>query len=146
MNNGNIFPTKLEDLSAEILLSIFSFLSLRNIVPTFSALNSRIDSMIECMSGMTHVVRCNDFDAIQILQSFTVQIGRLIVVHSETVNFTSLINLRSLALKYGRCAQFNSIRPEQFPVLEILHINGSESQTFLIKGQIEIKFSIKPLK
>jgi hypothetical protein len=44
------------------------------------------------------------------------------------IDLTSLINLRSLRLKYGSNTQFDTIRPENFPILEILHIKGNEQR------------------
>jgi hypothetical protein len=38
------------------------------------------------------------------------------------------MNLRSLTIIYGSTPQFNGIRPEHFPLLEILHIQSSKSE------------------
>jgi hypothetical protein len=39
------------------------------------------------------------------------------------------MNLRSLTIRRGTAAQFDGIRPEHFPLLEILHIEASKSKT-----------------
>jgi hypothetical protein len=59
---------------------------------------------------------------------FPTQICRLIIKYSPNVDFTSLINLRSLTIKYGTRAQLDGIRPEDFPMLEILHIRNGKLQ------------------
>lgn len=67
--------------------------------------------------------------AIKFLHLFSSQSSRLVLVRSETVNFTTLINLRCLILKYGSPEQFNSIRPQYFPKGEILHIYAGNSKS-----------------
>ncbi len=115
-----------EQLPTEIFLQIFAFLPLQELVAAFYGLNFYIDSIIRSVRVASLVVRNNDADAIQLLQLFPTQIGRLLALNAEMLDFTSLINLRSLILKYGTPAQFNSIRPQHFPMLEILHIYGGE--------------------
>ncbi|CAF4019717.1 unnamed protein product [Rotaria sordida] len=122
MISNHIFQTSFEDLPTEIFLEIFAFLPLRELVKAFSGLNSYIDLIIESMTDIKHVVTYNDVNAIILLQLRPTQIGHLVIVHAEKVDFTSLINLRSLKLNFGTCAQFDSIRPKYFPILEILHI------------------------
>jgi hypothetical protein len=75
----------------------------------------------------SYEIDSNNVDAINLLQLFPSQTGRLIVANVEMVDFTSLNNLRSLTLKYGTHAQFNIIRPQYFPILEILRIKGNGS-------------------
>ena len=125
MNNGT-HPTVLEQLPIEIFSQIFASFSLPEIVTVFSGLNSRIDSYIQAVTNTSHIVFYDDTKAIDLLHFFSSEISRLIVTHSPSVDFTSLIHLRSLTLKYGTVAQFDRIRPEHFPRLEILHLCGSE--------------------
>lgn len=125
MSSENTRSTLFENLSTEIILQIFGFLSLRELVTTFFDLNGCINSVIRLINDANHVVRCNDIDAINILQSFPTQIRRLLIVNVESIDFTALINLHSLTLKYGTDAQFNSIRPEYMPRLETLYIKGN---------------------
>ncbi len=122
MNDDNTRPTSLEQLPTELFLSIFAFLYLQELTTAFSGLNSNIDSIIKSVININHIVKYDDANAINLLYLFTNQIVRLVVMHSETIIFTLLSNLRSLILKHGTAAQFNSIRPEHFPQLEILHI------------------------
>ncbi|CAF3918142.1 unnamed protein product [Rotaria sp. Silwood2] len=124
MSNDNTFSTSLEHLPTEIFLQVFGLLPLQEIVTAFSGLNSYIDSVIQSVIGASHVVRYSDAEAINSLHFFPTQIIRLIIVNVEIADFTALINLRSLTLKYGTQEQFNSIRPQYFPMLEILHIKG----------------------
>ena len=118
----------LEDLPPEIFQQIFTFLSLRELFTAFSGLNSHIDSVIRLVRDASLLVKYNDIEAVNLLQLFSDKISRLVVVNVEMGDFTSLINLRSLTLKYGTEKQFDSIRPQYFPMLEILHIRGNELQ------------------
>jgi hypothetical protein len=125
-SGDNIRPMLLEDLPTEIFLQVFTFFSLEELFKAFSGLNSHIDSVIRLVRGASHVVKYNDVEAINLLQLFSAKISRLVVINVEMVDFTSLINLRSLTLKYGTEKQYDSIRPQYFPMLEILHIQGNE--------------------
>ncbi len=127
MDKDNTCSTLLEYLPTEIFLQIFAFFHLQELVTTFSGLNTNIDSIIQLVRTANHVVRFNDINAIHLLHSFPTQIARLTIVNAETIDLTPLINLRSLTLKYGTETQFASIRPENFPLLEILHIRGNQS-------------------
>ena len=115
-----------EHLPAEIIAEIFKFLTFRELGKSFSDLNSYINSVINLMTDINHAVTQGETDAINLLHSFPSTIVCLSVVHAKTVDLTSLINLRSLTLKYGTHDQFNSIRPKNFPNLEILDIYASE--------------------
>jgi hypothetical protein len=126
MSNEKTSPTSIEHFPVEIYLQIFAFFPLPEIISTFSGLNSYIDSIIRSVIGASHIVKYNDIDAINLLQLFSTQISRLIIAKSETVDFKSLINLRSLTLNDGTEAQLSTIRPRYFPMLEILHIKGNE--------------------
>ncbi len=118
MSTDRKLPTLLEHLPVEIFLQIFGLLPLRKIATTFFGLNSYIDSIIRSVRGVSHLVSYDDVNAIKLV---------------EMVDFTALINLRSLVLKYGTQAQFNSIRPQHFPTLEILYIKGNVSLQCLTK-------------
>lgn len=124
MNIGSTQRTSIEHLPFEIFLKIFASFSFEEILHAFSGLNSHIDSIIRCVNDGNHAVTYSDTKAIQLLTSYPTQICRLIIVHSPNVNFASLRNLRSLTIKYGTLAQLDSIRPSNFPLLEILHICG----------------------
>jgi hypothetical protein len=126
MSNNNTRPTLLEHLPVEIFQQVFVLLPLQEIVTAFLGLNSHIDSIIRSLKNISHTVRPTDDKAINILHLFPTQISHLIIVNVRTVDFTSLINLRSLILKYGTDAQFDSIRPQHFPMLKNLHIHASE--------------------
>jgi hypothetical protein len=114
----------LEDLPTELFLQIFGFLSLRDIVTGFFGLNSYIDSIIRSIRDASHAVKYNDIDALNLLHLFPSHIGRLMIINVEMANLTPLINLRSLGLKYGTKKQLDTIRPQNFPMLETLHIRG----------------------
>ena len=124
MSNDNKHPTSLEHLPVEILLQIFAFFPLPELVKAFSGLNTYVDSVIRSIRNTSLVVRSYDIDAINLLHTFSTQIARL-VINAPTINFTPLINLRSLTLKYATQIQFDSIRPEHFPLLQILLIKGT---------------------
>jgi hypothetical protein len=121
-------PASLEHLPVEIFMKVFALLSLQEIIIAFSGLNSYIDSIIRSVRNTNHAVSYYNNKAVHLLDLFPTQIGRLIVAHAPLVDFTSLINLRSLTIKYGTFAQFDGIRPEHFPMLEILHIYASKSK------------------
>ncbi len=137
MSSHNTLPTLLEHLPIEIVLRIFDFLSLQEIVKAFSGLNSYLNLIISSAIGISHVVKYNDATAINLLHLFTTQIRRLVITSSETVNFTSLINLRSLTLRYATSAQLDSIRPQYFPMLEILHIYVWEQRKLFINDLLD---------
>jgi hypothetical protein len=126
MSSDKILPTSIERLPIEILVEIFALLPLEELVTAFSGLTSYIDSIIRSTRGTSHLVRDNNVHAIQCLNLFPTQITRLAIIHAVDVNLTALINLRALTLKYGTHAQFDSIRPQFFPTLEILYIHASE--------------------
>ncbi len=145
MNTDNIQPTLLDNLPVEIFLKVFSSLSLEEIVTAFSDLNSYINSVIRCVKDGNHVVTCNDTKAVELLHSFPTQIGRLVITYSLNVDFTSLINLRSLTIKYGTLAQLDGIRPKHFPMLEILHIRGSKLQLKVSDEAFKLKDNSKTI-
>jgi hypothetical protein len=128
MNIDNIKPTLLEHLPVEIFLEVFDSLSLQEILTAFSDLNSYINSIIRCIKDQNHTVSYNDGKAVDLLHLFPTQMCRLIITYSPNVDFTSLINLRSLTIKYGTLAQLDGIRPQHFPMLEILHIHKGKLQ------------------
>ena len=136
MSSKNTSLTLLEHLPTEIILQIFDFFSLQEIVEAFSGLNFYLDSIIGSTVSLSHVVKYNDSTAINLLHLFTAQIRRLVITNSEKVNFTSLINLRSLTLRYATSAQLDSIRPQHFPMLEILHIYVCVQCKLFIKDSI----------
>lgn len=124
MNIGSIQRTSIENLPVEIFLRIFASFSFEEIRHAFSGLNSYIDSIIRCVNDGNHAVTYSDTKAVQLLNSFPTQICRLTIIHSPNVDFASSRNLRSLTIKYGTLAQLDRIRPQNFPLLEILHICG----------------------
>jgi hypothetical protein len=126
MSNDGKSPTLLEHLPVEIFLQIFDLFPLQHLAASFFGLNSYIDSIIRSVRSKNHGVRDNDIDAINLLKLFPTSIDRLVIINSETVDLTSLINLRSLSLERGTHTQLNTIRPHYFPMLEILHIKGNE--------------------
>jgi hypothetical protein len=128
MSSDNTQSTKIEHLPIEIFLQIFASFSLEEIVTSFFGINSHIDSIIRCINSASHAIGSHDTKAVDLLDLFPTQIGRLIVTRATKVNFTSLINLRSLTMKYGIVAQLDEIRPEHLPMLEILHIDCSKSK------------------
>jgi hypothetical protein len=129
MSADQISPTCLEHLPVEILSKIFDFLSLQRISTSFLSLNSHIDSVIRSWRSARHTVICNNTNDVDLLHSFPTLISHLVIVNAELVDFTSVKNLRSLMLKYGTRAQIDCIRPQNFPLLETLHIKGNQSRT-----------------
>jgi hypothetical protein len=119
-------PTKIEYLPVEIFLEIFALFSLEEIVNSFCGLNSHIDSIIRCIKSASHTIRSKDTKAAGLLSLYPDQIGRLFIARGVTIDFTSLINLRSLTIESGTIAQLNGIRTKHFPMLEILHIYGGK--------------------
>jgi hypothetical protein len=102
-------PTKIEHLPVEIFLEIFALFSLEEIISSFFGLNSRINSIIRCAKCISHTISSSDTTAVDLLNLCPTQIGRLILASSGKVNFTSLINLRSLTITFGSIAQFDGI-------------------------------------
>ena len=139
MSSDKTLPTSLENLPNEFFLQIFGFLSVRELFAAFSGLNSYIDSIIQLTRDLNHVVISNDIDGLNLLYLYSTQISRLIIVNVEMVDLKSLINLRSLRLKYGSNTQFDTIRPENFPILEILHIKGNEQRLAFKKKNDQMK-------
>jgi hypothetical protein len=131
MNGSNNPPSPIEQFPTEIFQQIFEFISLQDIAGAFFGLNSHLDTIVRSVSRTSHVIRCDNIDAINLLHSFHLQIAQLIVVNAEKVDFTSLMNLRLLTLKYGTPMQLDSIRPLYFPMLEILNVTGNAGSSFL---------------
>jgi hypothetical protein len=128
MSIHDTHATSFERLPVEIFLQIFSSLSLQEIVTAFFDLNSYINAIIRCVKDGNHTVAYNDTKAVDLLHSFPTQFCQLIITYSPAADLTSLINLRSLTIKYGTLAQLDGIRPEHFPMLEILHIRNGKLQ------------------
>ncbi|CAF1491463.1 unnamed protein product [Adineta steineri] len=116
--------TLLEHLPIEIFLEIFASLSLEEIVTAFFDLNAYINWIIRSVKCTNHGIVNNDSKSIDLLKLFPTQIDRLVIEQAASVDFTSLINLRSLTIKHGTPVQLDGIRPQHFPLLEILHIYG----------------------
>ena len=124
--NNDTCPTLFEHLPVEIVLKVFASFSLSEVVTTFSGLNYHIDSCIQAVKNVPHRVDNNNTRAIDLVRLFPTQVNRLIITNSPTVDFTALINLRSLTMTYDTQAQFDGIRPEHFPLLEILRLCDSK--------------------
>ena len=122
--NDNICPTLLEQLPVEIFLQVFASLTLQDIIKAFSGLNSQIESCIQVVRNAGYTLNNHATRTTDLLRLYPTQIGRLVINICQKVNFTSLINLRSLTLKHGTGEQFYAIRPQNFPQLEILHLCG----------------------
>lgn len=118
----------LEQLPTEVFLRIFASLQFKEIIKAFSSLNSRFNSIIQCINSGNFQVSYNDDESVRLIHSYPKQIHRLILTHSPNVDFTSSIHLRSLTIRYGTLAQLNAIRPRYFPILEILHICGGKDR------------------
>lgn len=118
--------TLLEHLPTELILEIFKFLSLRELIEAFFGLNTHINSIIQLVKSASHVVRYNDNKAIQLLELFPKQIGHLTAINVEQLDFRSLTNSHSLILTCATQTQLDNIRPIYFPGLEILHIKGKK--------------------
>jgi len=142
MSSNNIYPMSLEHLPTEIFLQIFAFLPLQELSKAFSGLNSYINSMIQLVINTSHLVKYNDIDAINLLHLFSTKIIHLTIVNVEKANFISLKNLRSLTLKYGTKMQIDTIRPQNFPLLEILHIKGNELRQKIFRFDFLTLFSM----
>ena len=119
MSTDNTHPTLIEQLPIEIFLKVFASLSLQDIVRAFTDLNAYIDSIVRCIRGASLAVSNNNEIAVVLLHLFSTQISRFIITRAETVDFTSLINLRSLTIKYGALAQFDGIRPQNSSYLAL---------------------------
>jgi hypothetical protein len=126
MSSDKTLSTSIENLPIEIFLQIFGFLRLEELIKAFSGLNSFINSIIQSVRDLNYVVKYKDVDSLNLLYLYPTQISRLIIVNIETADLTSLTNLRSLTWRYPTPTQFDTIRPQHFPMLEILHIKGSE--------------------
>ena len=120
--------TTIEHLSNEIFREIFDYLLFQDINKSFFGITSNIDSIIRSMNSGSLEVSKTDINSENLLSSFPTQIGRLVLNCCETVNFTSLINLRSLTIRFGSAVQFDLISPKYFPLLEILHIGSDKSE------------------
>jgi hypothetical protein len=145
-NNNNTHRTLLEHFPVEIFLQIFTFFPIQELFKAFFGLNSHIDSIIRSVRNASHTINCNNNDAINFLHLFSAQISRLVIVDADAVDFTLLINIRSLTLKYGTYAQFNSIRPQYFPMLEILHLYDINLGECFIRNMPLLKERVSALK
>lgn len=71
-------------------------------------INSNINSIIQSMNSKSQEIR-RDIDSENRLNLFFIRIGRLVLICCENVNFTPLINLRSLTIRLGSAVQFDLI-------------------------------------
>lgn len=115
-----------EELPIEIFQEVFSFLTLKEIIKGFYRLNSYIDLIIRSINYASHTIKYKESVYIKFPYAYELLINRLIIIHADGVNLKLFTNLRSLTLKYGTEDQFNSIRPQYLPQLEILHIYASK--------------------
>ena len=122
--NDKTCPALFEQLPVEIFLQVFASLTLQDIIRAFSGLNSHIESCIHATRNAIYTLHDRLTRTTDPLRSYPIQIGRLIITNCREIDFTSLIYLRSLTLKYGTGEQFDAIRPQNFPQLEILHLHG----------------------
>ena len=126
--SGNIESiASFEHLPVEVILLIFDFFSLQQLLTSFLNLNSFVNSVIYSVRHKYHAVKNNNADAIHVLQTFSTVIDRLAIRYSNTVDFKPLINLRSISLQHATSTQLNSVRPDNFPHLEIIHITGNRT-------------------
>lgn len=123
-NNNDKYEISFEHLPVEIVLQIFAYFPFSDLMKTFFGLNTSIDSIIYSMSNLSEVVRFYDTESIRLLYSFANHIIRL-VINDPSIDLKPFHNLRSLTLKYGSQTQFDSIRPEHHPLLQILRIKGN---------------------
>lgn len=123
-NNNDEYQTSLEHLPVEIVLQIFAYFSFSELIQTFFGLNTSIDSIIYSMRNQSEVVRFDDIESIHRLYLFANNIIRLVIT-DPSIDLIPFRNLRSLTLKYGSQTQLDSIRPEHFPLLQMLRIKGN---------------------
>jgi len=128
MSTKNTLLTSIEQLPNEIFFEIFGYFHLRELFKSAYGLNSRINFMIQSMKSMNHTVQYNDTDDVQLLPTFSKKIARLAIIKSDIVDLTVFSNLKSLTLKYPSSVQLKSIHPQNFPLLEILHIYACKFQ------------------
>ncbi|CAF1289680.1 unnamed protein product [Adineta ricciae] len=134
-----------EHLPVEVILLIFDFFSLQQLLASFLNLNSFVNSVIRSVRHKYHGVKNNNIDAIRVLQVFPTVVDRLVIRYSNAANFKSLINLRSLSLQCSTSTQLYSVQPNNFPHLEILHITDfdgtQEDKLKVISDLLEILLS-----
>ena len=98
---GHLCLTLIKQPSVEIFLELFASFSLNEIVKAFSDLKCSIDTSIQAIINDIYILTYNDTTTINLLLSYSTSIGRLIVTHSPVVDFTSLINLQSLTVRWN---------------------------------------------
>ena len=137
--NDNTCPTLFQQLPVEIFLQIFASLRLQDTIRAFSGLNCHIESFIHTTRNASYILNNHATRTTDLLRLYPTQIGRLVIDKCRKLDFTSLINLRSLTLKHGTGQQLYAIRPRNFPQLEILHLcRGRYGCNLLSKMEFEL--------
>jgi hypothetical protein len=116
-------PLLLEHLPMKILLQIFALIIPQELVTAFLGLNMYINSIVTSVTHLSFVIKRKE--DIELLPFFASRIIRLVIIDSEDeVDLTSLVNLRSLTLIERARAHLHWIRPRNFPLLEIIYVDG----------------------
>ena len=133
----------LEHLPNEILLEIFDYLPLCDLIRAFSNLNQRFNRILFSSNIYLRILYPDDLEQKHINQKFLFQslnnhryLCRLRLTHDRTTPQESFINyshIRSLILDTPISKFLDLITPEQFPCLEYLRIGYISSQSSLIK-------------
>ena len=118
----------LEQLPNEIMLGIFAFLDLGLLVNAFSSIFEHYNRLLLSLAHVNlEVMRDNHATIEKILPQYVDSVVRFVAVKVPNFNFTSmaLANVRSPTIKYGNQAQYDSVRPRYFPLLEYLNVEHS---------------------
>ena len=113
--------TRLENLPNEILLEIWSYLSLSDLCFSFLNLNRRLTSIVHSLDHVSHTAHRND----ELLQLFGERISHLVIAPSyEPIDLTRCPRLRSLAIHNPMETQFEHIQPTILPQLRLLKVSS----------------------
>ena len=129
---SDYIPFQLEDFPNEILLEIFDYMRLNDLIRAFYNLNARFNSILFSSNIHLHILYPDDMETNSNNQKLLTDliinqrfISRLRLTHDRDIpnkNFINLSHIRSLILDTPTPKLIEQIIPKNFPCLEYLRI------------------------
>jgi len=123
--------TLLEDLPNELIIEIFNYTKIRDLLFTFWNLNIRFNQLIHSLKYLSLVLTKNEtYENIL----FPQQIVRIVIVTLDNINLSSFINLRTLILNLANENHLKQIQSDILP--NLIYLSLSISFDFQSKEQL----------
>jgi len=150
-----LIPYQFEHLPNEILLEIFDYIRLNDLIRAFYNLNNRFNSILFSSNIHLRILYPNDIEENnineKILTDFIINqrfISRLQLTHNKAIpdqKFINLSHIRSLILDTPTLTLIEQITPEKLPRLEYLRIGYISAKISLTKLHHDIFSNAFPL-